>query len=575
MPHPPEQRWSFYPHQQDILARVVQQTGLSVLIAQILINRGNITPETVEIFIEPNKEILPNPLDVFPDLPKSIEILVEVINKGGKIAICGDYDADGMTSTALLLRAFRHLGANIDYAIPSRLKEGYGLNVRIIEEFAAEGVELILTVDNGIAAHKAVARAKELGLKIIITDHHDLPDNLPIADAILNPKMLSQSCSFWGIAGVGMAYVLAVTTAQHLGKIKGLTHSLLELFTLGTIADMAPLTGINRRLLKKGLRLLTESQILGIRTLIQVSGICQQQKQLLPEDIGFKLGPRINAVGRIGDPEVVIELLTTEDEGVALERAMQCEQLNRQRQDLTKEIEAEAIKLVECSPWLQDRVIVLIGENWHHGVIGLVASHLVERYGVPAFIAAPNEEGTSLRGSARGIEEFNVFEALKFCDLELKNYGGHKAAGGFSLNIENLPAFKAKLRQFAHQCLQPEHLKPLIKIDALVNFSELVPALYEELNSLNPWGLENQFPIFWTPSVRILEQTLKGKNNEHIHLKLTQGNTGIFFKGVAWGWGRYCPLPSIIDIAYKFQENTWQGVTILQLQLIAARRPLN
>ncbi len=573
MSHLPQQRWLFYPDNAQILQEVVTETGLSPLIAQILINRGNITPSAAEIFVNPDLEELPLPIDVFTDLNASVEILIEAIAKKSKIAICGDYDADGMTSTALLLRAFRHLGADIDYAIPSRLKEGYGLNIRIIEEFAAEGVELIITVDNGIAAHEAVARAKELGLQIIITDHHDLPATLPVADAILNPKMLPTSCPFWGLAGVGMAYVLAVTTAQRLNKLTGLTSSLLELFTLGTIADMAPLVGINRRLLKKGLRRLPKSEILGIQALMQVSGISEKQAQLDPEDIGFTLGPRINAVGRIGDPQVVIELLTTEDQGIALERARQCEQLNCQRQDLCKEIEEEAIKLVETTvnSWQNNRVLVLTSTKWHHGVIGLVASHLAERYGVPTFIATLDKEGTKLKGSARTIEEFDIFAALSFCDEQLESYGGHRAAGGFSLPTENLAAFQARLREFAHQCLKPEDLQPLIKIDAQVDFPEITLELYQELNSLNPWGTENEFPIFWTPRVRILEQSIIGKTREHLSLKLTQGNTGITHKAIAWRWACFCPLPSPLDIAYKLQENTWQGNTELQLQIVGVR----
>jgi len=573
MSYLPEKRWSFYPTiEEELLQAIVEATGLPPLIAQIIINRKNNTVAEVEIFVEPNKQTLPDPLDVFQDLPKSIEILIQVIKEGGKILICGDYDADGMTSTAVLLRAFRHLGSKIEYAIPSRHKEGYGLNNRIIEEFTAEGGELIITVDNGIAAHQAVARAKELGLKIIITDHHDLPATLPVADAILNPKMLSETCPFRGLAGVGVAYVLAITTAQRLGKLTpSLTNSLLELLTLGTIADMAPLVGINRRLLKRGLRLLPKSKILGVQSLLQVSGLSEKLDQLAPEDIGFKLGPRINAVGRIGDPQVVIELLTTEDPGIALERAMQCEQLNHQRQDLCKEIEAEAIKLLETIPWQEDRVIILVSPHWHHGVIGLVASRLVERYGAPTFIATLDKEGTRLRGSARGIPEFNIFDALNFCAKELEKYGGHFAAGGFSLVTEKLPAFQAKLREFAHQCVQLEHLKPLVKIDAQVNFRDIVPEFYQQLNSLNPWGIENDLPIFWTPRVRILEQESIGKKKETLRLKLTQGNTGDILKGIAWGWGSYCPLPFLLDIAYTLGENTWQGKTELQLTIVAAK----
>jgi single-stranded-DNA-specific exonuclease len=570
----PEKRWSFYPPaRKEQIQALTQGTEISPLLAQILVNRNKINLKQAEIFLNPNRESLPKPVDVFKDLCQSIDILEQIIIDKEKIAICGDYDADGMTSTSLLLRAFRYLGANIDYAIPSRHKDGYGINNRIVEQFAAEEVKLIITVDNGISAHQAINRAKELGLKVIITDHHDLPDTLPMAEAILNPKMLEQDCPFWGLAGVGMAYVLAITTAERFGKLnKDLINSLLELFTLGTIADLAPLVGINRRLVKKGLRLLPKSNNEGIKALIQVSGLSDKVNGLESEDIGFKLGPRINAVGRIGDPQVVIELLTTEDPGIALERAMQCEAYNNQRQNLTQETENEAIKLLEAMAWRQDRVICLVADNWHHGVIGLVASRLVERYGAPTFIATPDEQGDKLRGSARGIPEFNIFEALEFAHNELDKYGGHPAAGGFSLQKENLPLFRDKLRQFAHQSVQIEDLQPLVKIDALVNFAELTPELYKDFsNLLHPWGIENEFPILWTPKVRILEQSIMGKNREHLQLKLRQDGCSTIFKAKAWRWGSYCPLPSPLDIAFKLEQNTWQGKTELQLNLVAVK----
>jgi single-stranded-DNA-specific exonuclease len=309
----PHQRWQIAPLQAEQAAKLAQATGLSPLLSQVLINRGFQTPQEAQVFLNPETQAMPAPMDEFPDLAISVEMLQEAIANQEKIAICGDYDADGMTSTALLLRALRWFGADVDYAIPSRMKDGYGINTRIVDELAEAGFRLILTVDNGISAHAAIARAVELGITIIITDHHDLPPELPEADAILNPKQLDESSPYRGLAGVGVAYILAVTLAQELGQIQGLTKQLLELFTLGTIADLAPLTGINRRWLRRGLRLLPHSELTGIQSLIQMSGVSEDQKALKPEDIGFKLGPRINAIGRLADPQIVIELLTTTD----------------------------------------------------------------------------------------------------------------------------------------------------------------------------------------------------------------------------------------------------------------------
>ncbi|NEO97639.1 MAG: single-stranded-DNA-specific exonuclease RecJ [Symploca sp. SIO2E9] len=576
----PTQRWQIASAQTQKASQLAQATGISQLLAQVLINRGIETPAQAKVYLNPLSQKMPSPRDEFPDLEISLEMLTEAIANQEKIAICGDYDADGMTSTALLLRALRWLGADVDYAIPSRMKDGYGINKRIVKEFANENVGLILTVDNGISAHEAIALAAELGITVIITDHHDLPPKLPNADAVLNPKQLPKSSPYRSLAGVGVAYILAVSLAQKLDKIQGLTKPLLELFTLGTIADLASLTGVNRRWLKRGLGLLPHSQLLGIQALIQITGVRDEQASLKPEDIGFKLGPRINAIGRIGDPQTVIELLTTTEQGIAVERAMQCEQINQKRQQLCEQIEQEAIALIEkgrtASPelpyWQQERVLVIVQHNWHHGVIGIVASRLVERYGVPVFIGTyEGEEQKHIRGSARGIPEFHVFDALQFCQDLLGKFGGHQAAGGFSLPAENLELFRESLSQFAHQCLQPEHLKPLVVIDASLDLSQITYQVYQELDSLHPCGIGNRDPIFWTPNVRVVEQRIVGKR--HIKLTLAQDNQSVKTKAIAWRWGEYFPLPRRLDIAYKLRENTWNGNTTVELELVGIRLP--
>ncbi|MEL6927619.1 MAG: DHH family phosphoesterase [Cyanobacteria bacterium J06600_6] len=608
----PVQRWQIATFQPEQAQTLSMATGLLPLVTQIIINRDITTPEEAHTYIEPKSQNLPSPLDEFTDLTKSVELIQEAIADGEAIAICGDYDADGMTSTALLLRALKHLGANVDYAIPSRMKDGYGINNRIVEEFAENGVGLILTVDNGISAYEPVARAIELGLSVIITDHHDLPDKLPPADAILNPKLLQDNSPYKGLAGVGVAYILAIATAQSLGKIKGLTSPIMELFTLGTIADLAPLTGVNRRWLKRGLRALPNSQLEGIQALMQVAGIDETQKQLKPDDIGFRLGPRINAVGRIGDPQMVIELLTTDDPQVAKVRASECEQTNQKRRQLCEQIEKEAIALVEDTPipWQSDRVLVVIAAGWHHGVIGIVASRLVERYGVPVFIGTyedheleaggveqrlePHvaegaegaeqrlelhvaEEATAprmIRGSARSIDEFNVFDALNYCGDLLGKYGGHRAAGGFSFLADNLEQVKARLSEFAHKCLEVEHLKPLVKIDAQTTLGSINYELYQQIESLQPWGIGNSTPVFWTPNVRVIEQKAIGKTQDHLKLTLQESNSGTQIKALAWRWGEYCPLPECLDIAYKLKENHWNGSTSIELEVVGVRTPV-
>lgn len=569
----PCQRWKFYPQNPSLVNEFISHLSLSPIMTQVILNRGIVNMDEAKGYVNPEIIDLPSPLTEFPDLIKSIDILKNAMASHQKIAICGDYDADGMTSTALLLRGLRHLGARVDYAIPSRMKDGYGINCRIVEEFKSEGVSLILTVDNGISAYDAITRAKELGLQVIITDHHDLPPKLPPADAILNPKLLAENSPYRSLAGVGVAYILAITLAQNLNQLQGLTKPLLELYTVGTIADLAPLTGVNRRWLKRGLKLLSNSDILGIKALNQLAEVDGGKKLLNSDDIGFKIGPRINAIGRIGDPQIIIELLTTEDEEIAITRAMECNFTNQTRQNLCKQIEEEAINIIEQTPlqWLDDRVLLIIHENWHHGVIGIVASRLLERYGVPVFIGTYEKENPEIiRGSARGIEEYNIFLALQYCDDLLGKYGGHKAAGGFSFPTKNLPLIHQRLREFSHRCLIPEDLKPLIKIDAEINFSEINFKLLEEIDSLYPWGIENKAPTFSTKNVRIIQQKLT-KTGEHLQLTLMDKNRQL--KGIAWGWHHYYPLPPLIDIAYKLKENQWQGDKSIQLEIIGARIP--
>jgi single-stranded-DNA-specific exonuclease len=574
----PRQRWQVATANATLAISLAQVTGLSPLLTQVLINRGITTPAQATDFLDPERQQLPSPLAEFPDLTASLELLVEAINTQQAIAICGDYDADGMTSTALLLRALRALGGQVSYTIPSRMAEGYGINTRIVEDSYADGVSLILTVDNGIAAVAPIQRARELGLAVIITDHHDIPPELPPANAILNPKLLPETSPYRGVAGVGVAYILAVCLAQALGRTQDLTGPLLELFTLGTIADLAPLTGVNRRWVRRGLGLLPRSRLFGIQALIQVAGLADQSKPLKPEHIGFRLGPRINAVGRISEPQIVIDLLTTDDVGVALERAMQCEQINATRQDLCQTIEQAAVAWCEQQRQVgaidieQDRVLVVVQPGWHHGVIGIVASRLVERYGVPVFIGTYEDDDQKIiRGSARGIPEFDVFAALQTCHDLMEKFGGHRAAGGFSFLAKHLRQIKSRLSHYACQTLTVDLLKPLVKIDGQAQLADIDQALFDQIDHLHPCGIENPDPVFWTPQVRVLEQQTVGRNRDHLKLVLAEAGSDKTIKAIAWRWGEYYPLPNHLDVAYKLKQNEWQGTTSIELELVGVR----
>ncbi|MGB7084760.1 MAG: single-stranded-DNA-specific exonuclease RecJ, partial [Phormidesmis sp.] len=581
-PQVPPQRWQIFPAQKAQAKQIAQATALSPLLAQVLINRGIYTPEQAWEFLDPETLLLPSPLDEFPDLADSLDLLVEAIDGQQKILICGDYDADGMTSTALLMRSLRYLGAQVDYAIPSRMDEGYGINQRIVEDFHAAGGTIILTVDNGIAAYDPIARAQELGLIVILTDHHAVPEKLPPANTILNPQLIREASPYRGVAGVGVAYILAVCLAQRMDKTQDLTATLLALFTLGTIADLAPLIGVNRRWVKRGLKLLPKSRIPGVQALIEVAGL-SEETALRPDAIGFRLGPRINAVGRIADPQIVIDLLTTDDIGVALQRAMQCEEANKLRRQMCEIIEQQAVEWCEeqqekgLLDLQKERVLVVVQPEWHHGVIGIVASRLVERYGVPVFIGTYEDKAQKeIRGSARSIPEFNVFEALQFCDDLFDKYGGHRAAGGFSFQANKLRQVKSRLSNFACKHLQPEHLKPLVIADVQAQLADVDIELYRQIDQIHPCGIENPDPVFWTANAVVVEQKVIGKTGDH--LKLTLAHTPLdahldshldaesaqskhahtqktVIKAIAWRWGTYYPLPRELDIAYKLRLN--------------------
>lgn len=632
----PAQRWLFHPVDKLAAQSLAEAVGISPILAQILLNRGLSSPAAVRQYLQPDPAHLPPPSQDFADLPLAADLLDEAIRRQEPIAICGDYDADGMTSTALLLRALRGTpsgcGAPVHYRIPSRMTEGYGLNSRMVQELHREGVRLILTVDNGISAHEPIQLAKALGLTVIVTDHHDLPPQLPPADAILNPKQLPVSSPYRGMAGVGVAYLLAQALAERRGD-GHLQRVALELFTVGTIADLAPLTGVNRLWVRQGLHLLPTSQVAGIRALLQVMGMQGSLEGLRPEWIGFGLGPRINAVGRIGRARMGIQLLTTDDPQQAEKLARRCERLNQVRQQMCGRIEAEALEQIaqQGRDLQQERVLTILGspqQKWHKGVIGIVASRLAERFGCPVFIGSQSRQG-EISGSARqGIPEFDVFQALEFCKDLFTKHGGHPAAGGFSLRAEDWPFFEERLRQFAQQQLQPEQIQPLVQIDAEVSLSDLTLDLYRELQHLQPCGIGNPEPVFYSRNLQVLQQQRFGPVPGHLKLLLRDpvlatrrshvgdsgaapteslcpsgsdsavktssydtdglslgnalGNTlangsavGITnakpqrpLWAIRWRGAEIYPLPERVDVAYTLKAKTWQGETQLELEIL-------
>jgi len=559
LPQTPEQRWQLpAPIQIDPALR---SCGLSDPLLALLQRRGYGSAAAIEALLDPPEA--PDPRRHFPDLGKAVRRLQQACKNQERLAICGDYDADGMTSTALLVGVLSQLGAQPQAAIPSRLDDGYGLNTGMVERLAGEGIHLLVTVDNGIAAEAALVRAQELQLDVVVTDHHTLPAELPPLLALLHPACTPEGSPYRGLAGVGLAYVLAKALARTCRSEPAL-HMARDLFCIGTIADMAPLQGVNRRWLIDGLPCLKHSRLQGLQALQQVAGL--EDAPVDATAVGFQIAPRINAVGRLGDPQLVVDLLTTDDAELALDLARQCEQLNRQRRDLCDAIEAEARALVEADGEQRSPFLLLAQSHWHHGVIGIVAARLVDHFGLPVALLASEGDGR-LRASVRAPRGFAVDAALQACSDLLERHGGHPAAGGFTVRAEQLTALHERLNARAQTWLQEQGGLRLVEPEALVRLDELTPGFWRQLQRLEPFGIGHPAPLLWSSRCRISQQRLL--RGGHLQLTLQQGDSTA--RAIAWRWAGGENLPAEVDVAFQLRLNRWNGEERLQLELAALR----
>ncbi|MFZ9849927.1 MAG: single-stranded-DNA-specific exonuclease RecJ [Vulcanococcus sp.] len=559
LPSTPEQRWQL-PAPVTIEPEL-RSLGLPDPLLALLLRRGHGDGAAITALLDP--PAAPDPARHFPQLRQAVQRLRQACRSGETVAICGDYDADGMTSTALLVGVLQRLGAQAVAAIPSRQDDGYGLNSGMVEQLAGQGIRLLVTVDNGVAAREALERAASLGVDVILTDHHTLPAELPPCQALLHPACTPEQSPYRGLAGVGLAAVLGQALARSCRSRDGLAMA-LDLFCIGTIADMAPLVGVNRRWLMDGLPRLAASDLLGLQALQQVAGL--EDAPIDATAVGFQIAPRINAVGRLGDPQLVVDLLTTTDPEQALELARQCEALNRQRRELCEAIEAEARALVEADGQQRSAFLLLAQSHWHHGVIGIVAARLVEHFGLPVALLASEGNGR-LRASVRAPRGFAVDAALQHCSALLERHGGHPAAGGFTVQAERLAELHGALNQLAEQWLQERGSQVLLEPEALVNLAELTPAFWQQLQRLEPFGIGHATPLFWSSGCRVVQQReLRGG---HLQLTLEQGKATA--RAIAWRWQGGDRLPAEIDVAFHLRLNRWQGSEQLQLELRGLR----
>ncbi|MGP4041743.1 single-stranded-DNA-specific exonuclease RecJ [Gracilibacillus sp. D59] len=528
---------------------------VSPVIKQLLLQRGIDTAEKTKNFLNPSLDQLHN-TSGFSQIDKAANRVKQAIEVGESILVYGDYDADGVTSTTVMVEALREIGAMCDYYIPNRFTEGYGPNEEAFREAHRQGFQLIITVDNGIAGIDEVAVANELGLDVIITDHHEVQEALPDAYAIIHPKC-SESYPFKELAGVGVAFKFA----EHL--LGYFPEKFLDLVVIGTIADLVPLIDENRILVHYGLQVLTRSERKGIKALKK---LCQIEGNVTEEDIGFRIGPRLNAVGRLQDANLAVDLLLTDDPAEAEESANYVQELNTERQKIVADITKEAIEMLEASDE-KKRVIIVAKEGWNPGVLGIVASKLVQNYYRPAIVLSIDPETNQAKGSARSIDGFDMFQnCMQHRDV-FTHFGGHAQAAGMTLPTENVAELEEKLDQLALEQLTEDDYKPQLTVSGKLSISDIDMGLLETIDQLAPFGMANPKPLFHieaTPSdIRQIGAT---KN----HLKMKFVDAGVQIDSIGFGLGEKVPFlakQTPIEVVGELQVNEWNGIRKPQMMI--------
>jgi single-stranded-DNA-specific exonuclease len=530
--------------------------SVSPLIVDILWSRGLTTVEDMDRFLSPGLRHLAAPSEV-PGLTEAAEVLASGIREGRKLAIWGDY---------LVLQFLSMRGIEAMHHLPNRMEEGYGMNVPGVERLAADGARMLLTVDCGISDMAPVARARELGMLVAVSDHHLPGDELPDAHALCNPR-LAEGGPCDDLAGVGVAFMLVCALNRLLPGEPVDVRPLLDLVALGTVADVVRLTGQNRILVKNGLLLIKEAARPGMAALKVVSDY-ERTAELGAGQIGFNLAPRINAAGRMGDPGKALRLLLarTFDEAMPIAQELNATNMERRRQE--QEIAEEALAQAET---MKDMAgLVLHADHWHPGIIGIVASRVVERYYRPTLLLCSREEGGLLKGSGRSISEFDLHESLKAVSPLLAGFGGHKQAAGLSLLPENLDALRTQFNEFVISRLGPDPLTPTLKLDRELPFVQITNTLLQELELLQPFGLGNPEPVFASAPVTVAEYRLFGRENEHVKLVLADAETGARLPGKAWRMGKQFPRDTkgqSMRFAFTPKIDRYRGIPQIDLRI--------
>ena len=555
----PTYEWQFAPQVEDAdFTKIAKKAGLGPEVARLLFERGIQDEESLKKFLEPSLGDLYDPY-LLHDMDKAVERIRQAIEEGGNILVYGDYDADGMTSASIVKESLEQLGAECRVYLPNRFTDGYGPNASVYKYFIEqEGISLIVTVDNGVAGHEAIELAQSMGVDVIVTDHHSMPETLPDAYAIVHPEHPDADYPFKQLAGCGVAFKLACALLEEVQV------ELLDLVAIGTIADMVSLTDENRILVQYGLEMLGHTQRIGLQEMLDMAGIAANE--VTEETVGFQIAPRLNALGRLDDPNPAIDLLTGFDDEEAHEIALMIHQKNEERKEIVQSIYEEAKTMVDP----EKKVQVLAKEGWNPGVLGIVAGRLLEELGQTVIVL--NIEDGRAKGSARSVEAVDIFEALDpHRDLFIA-FGGHAGAAGMTLEVEKLSDLSQVLEDYVREKVADASGKNKLNLDEELDLETLSLETVKSFERLAPFGMDNQKPVFYIKDFHVESARTMGAGNAHLKLKIFKGEAS--FEVVAFGQGRWATEFSQtknLELAVTLSVNQWNGQTALQLMMVDAR----
>jgi single-stranded-DNA-specific exonuclease len=562
-------KWNYLPispDQTEASHQLAQDLGISPILGRLLVERGITDVPSAKKFFRPQLPDLYDPF-LMKDMDVAVDRLNKALGKKERILVYGDYDVDGTTAVSLVYKFIQEFYSNVDYYIPDRYEEGYGVSFKGVDYAVETGVKLVIVLDCGIKAVDEIAYAKEKGIDFIICDHHVPDDELPPAVAILNAKRLDNTYPYEHLSGCGVGFKFMQAFAISNGIEFHRLIPLLDLCAVSIASDIVPIMGENRILAYHGLKQINSNPSIGLKAIIDICGLTD--KEITMSDIVFKIGPRLNASGRMQNGKDSVDLLTEKDFNLALQKANQINEYNEQRKDLDKQMTEEANEIVSKAEGLNDkRAIVLYNPDWHKGVIGIVASRLTEIFYRPAVVLTRTNDLAT--GSARSVSGFDVYQAVENCRDLLENFGGHTYAAGLSMKVENVPEFTRRFEEYVGEHIMDEQTVPVIDINAEIDFKDITSKFCSDLKKFNPFGPDNLKPVFCTHNVYDYSTSkVVGKEQEHIKLELVDNKSNKVMNGIAFGQSssvRFIKTKRSFDICYTIEENTHKKGDV-QLQI--------